>query len=210
MQENTVIQNEAKRNNQGNQQWTIAEQCTQPNLIWNEYVSACLLTSLFHHSIIFFSISRKFITGFACVTVGLQSVFFSKFEDVEGFEGKEHIFTHIQKDARDFIDQNIYGIDPQTIREANAKRLKAASNSSNKDSWTWLLWNESASAFLFHESVNPWRLLSFQMKWTGNQAMFWYCTWVTLVFGISSTRLSSTRFIHAFYWGEFINSYSDN
>ena len=124
-----------------------AESTTKPSFE-NEFISAYLLTALFHHSIIFFSIFRKFITGFACVTVGLQSVFFSKFEDVEGFEGKEHIFTHIQKDARDFIDQNIYGIDPQTIRQANAKRLKAAGNSSSNDSSSWILWNESASTFL--------------------------------------------------------------
>mmetsp|Transcript_3089 Transcript_3089/g.6442 ORF Transcript_3089/g.6442 Transcript_3089/m.6442 type:complete len:87 (+) Transcript_3089:185-445(+) len=73
----------------------------------------------------------RFITGVACVGVGLQSIFFSKYEEVEGFEGKEHIFTNVQKDARDFIDRNIYGIDPSMIREASKKQKdKSSINSS--------------------------------------------------------------------------------
>jgi hypothetical protein len=60
---------------------------------------------------------RKFITAVACTGAGLQSVFFSRYEEIEGFEGKDHIFTNVQKDARDFLDRNIYGIDTDKIRE---------------------------------------------------------------------------------------------
>lgn len=59
----------------------------------------------------------KFITGVACTFVGFQSVFLSKYETIEGFEGKDHIFTHVQRDARDFFDRNVYGIDVDAIRE---------------------------------------------------------------------------------------------
>jgi hypothetical protein len=67
---------------------------------------------------------RKFVTGVACTFVGVQSIFFSNYETVEGFEGKEHIFTHVQKDARDFVDRQIYGIDLDQIRNNNKKTAK--------------------------------------------------------------------------------------
>lgn len=76
----------------------------------------------------------KFITGVACVGVGLNSVFFSKFEEIEGFEGKDHIFTNIQKDGREFIDRNIYGIDTSTIREAKRNHHNATTTAATKKS----------------------------------------------------------------------------
>lgn len=68
----------------------------------------------------------KFITAVACTGAGLQSVFFSKFEEIEGFEGKDHIFTNVQKDAREFIDRNVYGIDTDKIREMNQRSMGGA------------------------------------------------------------------------------------
>ncbi len=91
-------------------------------------LAVCLLPVSFF----FFFVSR-FLTGVVCVGVGLQSVFFSKFEEVEGFEGKDHIFTHIQKDARDFIDRNIYVIDPSVVKQAHAKARNGNNNSSGSN-----------------------------------------------------------------------------
>jgi len=65
----------------------------------------------------------KFITVVACTGAGLQSVFFSKYEEIEGFEGKDHIFTNVQKDARDFLDRNVYGIDTDKIRETTMNSM---------------------------------------------------------------------------------------
>lgn len=76
----------------------------------------------------------KFITAVACTGVGIQAMFFSTY-DLEGFEGKEHVFTHLQKDARDFVDTTIYGIDPKTIRQAHqAKQAANAMAASDEDS----------------------------------------------------------------------------
>jgi hypothetical protein len=36
-------------------------------------------------------------------------MFFSDY-DIDGFEGQDHVFTQLQKDTRQWIDQNIYGI----------------------------------------------------------------------------------------------------
>ena len=76
---------------------------------------------------------RKFITTAACVGVGFVSVFFSKYEEVEGFEGKEHIFTHVQKDARDFIDRNFYGLDPSKIRKEGQQQLAKSTPSTKAE-----------------------------------------------------------------------------
>ena len=37
-------------------------------------------------------------------------MFFSDY-DIQGFEGQEHVFTHVQKDARQWVDRIVYGID---------------------------------------------------------------------------------------------------
>lgn len=58
-----------------------------------------------------FLFCRKVFTAFATAGVGIQSVFFSNFDEIQGFEGKEHIFTHVQRDMRDWVDKTIYGID---------------------------------------------------------------------------------------------------
>mmetsp|Transcript_92971 Transcript_92971/g.189403 ORF Transcript_92971/g.189403 Transcript_92971/m.189403 type:complete len:96 (-) Transcript_92971:358-645(-) len=72
----------------------------------------------------------KLLTAVACTGVGIQSVFFSTYETVEGFEGKEHVFTHVQRDARDFIDRVVYGIDRN--QELGAVR-RGSSSTNNKD-----------------------------------------------------------------------------
>jgi hypothetical protein len=75
----------------------------------------------------FFHNKRKFITAFACTTVGIQTILFSDFDHIEGvsdggggnkFVGKPHIFTNIQKDFQNFIDINIYGIQNVDARKA--------------------------------------------------------------------------------------------
>ena len=53
---------------------------------------------------------RKVFTMFATAGAGIQAVFFSDY-DVKGFEGKEHVFTHVQREAREWVDRTIYGID---------------------------------------------------------------------------------------------------
>mmetsp|Transcript_20995 Transcript_20995/g.45749 ORF Transcript_20995/g.45749 Transcript_20995/m.45749 type:complete len:93 (+) Transcript_20995:119-397(+) len=58
----------------------------------------------------------KFITAVACTAAGIQATFFSTYDDVPGFEGKEHVFSNVQRDTRDFIDKNVYGIDVDAIR----------------------------------------------------------------------------------------------
>jgi hypothetical protein len=50
------------------------------------------------------------VTAFATAGVGIQAMFFSDY-DIQGYEGQDHIFSHIQKDTRTWIDRNIYGID---------------------------------------------------------------------------------------------------
>ena len=40
-------------------------------------------------------------------------MFFSDY-DIDGFEGQDHVFTQLQKDTRQWIDQNIYGISSGT------------------------------------------------------------------------------------------------
>jgi hypothetical protein len=57
----------------------------------------------------------KLFTAVATVGVGIQAMFFSEY-NIDGFEGKDHIFTDVQKDARNWIDQNIYGIDAASMR----------------------------------------------------------------------------------------------
>jgi len=56
------------------------------------------------------SFSRKVFTGVACVGAGIQGVFFTTY-DIEGFEGKEHVFSDIQRFMRKWVDRSIYGID---------------------------------------------------------------------------------------------------
>ncbi len=63
---------------------------------------------------------RKLLTAVATVGVGIQSIFFSNYDHVEGFEGKEHIFSHLQADMRDWIDRNVYNIDIGTKSNGTA------------------------------------------------------------------------------------------
>jgi hypothetical protein len=53
---------------------------------------------------------RKVFTAFATAGVAIQAIFFSDYH-VEGFEDKEHVFSHVQRDAREWVDRTIYGID---------------------------------------------------------------------------------------------------
>jgi len=70
--------------------------------------------------------SLKVLTWTACAGAGMISVFFSEFGEIEGFEGKDHIFTDVRRHARDFIDRSIYGFDPESIRLERQKQQVAA------------------------------------------------------------------------------------
>lgn len=66
-----------------------------------------------------------------CTAVGFQSIFYSNYDNVHGFEGKPHIYSDIQKVYRVFIDKTVYGIDTNTLKrqqqqeqEANKKKEK--------------------------------------------------------------------------------------
>ncbi len=53
---------------------------------------------------------RKVLTTVSCIGIAIQGVFFTDYE-IEGMEGREHVFSGVQRDARTFIDRNVYGID---------------------------------------------------------------------------------------------------
>ncbi|VEU35924.1 unnamed protein product [Pseudo-nitzschia multistriata] len=59
----------------------------------------------------------KFITAIACTGAGIQATFFSNYDHVPGFEGKDHVFSGLQRDARDFLDTTVYGIDPEIVKQ---------------------------------------------------------------------------------------------
>jgi hypothetical protein len=67
---------------------------------------------------------RKLFTAVATFGVGVQAMFFSSY-DIEGFEGQEHIFTHLQKDTRHWMDQNIYGINPSAAMPQPSNNIQA-------------------------------------------------------------------------------------
>ena len=64
-------------------------------------------------------------TAFATAGVGIQAMFFSDY-DIQGFEGQEHVFTHVQKDAGQWVDRIIYGIDinAQSTKSDNSDKSK--------------------------------------------------------------------------------------
>lgn len=66
---------------------------------------------------------RKLFTAVATVGVGVQAMFFSDY-DIDGFEGQDHIFTGLQKDTRNWIDQNIYGIDTSSVAKSGNSNSK--------------------------------------------------------------------------------------
>ncbi|OEU19057.1 hypothetical protein FRACYDRAFT_237348 [Fragilariopsis cylindrus CCMP1102] len=79
----------------------------------------------------------KFITAFACTTVGIQTILFSDFDHIEGvsdggggnkFVGKPHIFTNIQKEFQNFVDINIYGINSANVNIVNTAVADATAN----------------------------------------------------------------------------------
>jgi len=106
------------------------------------YRHACTTTKSKNNTISL--LRRKFITAFACTTVGIQTVLFSDFDHIEGvsdggggnkFVGKPHIFTNIQKDFQNFVDINIYGININTA-DANAASNDAISNNTSTETTT--------------------------------------------------------------------------
>ena len=66
------------------------------------------------------------MTAVACAGAGLSSMLFSDYDHVPGFEGREHVFSGIQRDARDFVDRNVYGIDPDAVRRKAAAAAAAS------------------------------------------------------------------------------------
>lgn len=52
-------------------------------------------------------------------------MFFSDY-NIEGFEGQEHIFTNLQKDTQQWVDQNIYGIDVDALRREQRQQRQQA------------------------------------------------------------------------------------
>ncbi|KAG7356687.1 hypothetical protein IV203_001373 [Nitzschia inconspicua] len=75
--------------------------------------------------------SLKLFTAIATVGVGVQAIFLSDY-NIEGYQGKEHIFTNLQQDTRRWIDHNIYGIDTSTIQQkSTTTRINDDSSSKN-------------------------------------------------------------------------------
>ena len=60
---------------------------------------------------------RKLFTTFSCIGIAIQGVFFTNY-NVEGYEGQEHVFSGVQRAARSFVDQTIYGIDSSSIQKS--------------------------------------------------------------------------------------------
>eukprot|EP00529_Nitzschia_sp_RCC80_P034263 CAMPEP_0113452686 /NCGR_PEP_ID=MMETSP0014_2-20120614/6973_1 /TAXON_ID=2857 /ORGANISM="Nitzschia sp." /LENGTH=106 /DNA_ID=CAMNT_0000344063 /DNA_START=13 /DNA_END=333 /DNA_ORIENTATION=+ /assembly_acc=CAM_ASM_000159 len=52
--------------------------------------------------------SLKLLTGVASAGALVQGVFFAEY-NIEGMEGKDHVFTHIRSETRQWIDSTIYG-----------------------------------------------------------------------------------------------------
>lgn len=53
---------------------------------------------------------RKVVTAISCVGITIQGVFFAEY-NIDGFEGQDHVFSAVQREARAFVDRTIYGID---------------------------------------------------------------------------------------------------
>ena len=53
------------------------------------------------------------MTGIASAGCLVQGVFFAEY-NIEGMEGKDHVFTNVRSEARKWIDENIYGYNPNT------------------------------------------------------------------------------------------------
>lgn len=66
----------------------------------------------------------------ACVAVGIQGIFFSEY-NVEGFEGKEHVFSGVQRSANEFIDRTLFGIEANTTTQQLQSTNTATSSSSS-------------------------------------------------------------------------------
>jgi diacylglycerol kinase len=96
----------------------------------------------------------KLFTAVAPVGVGIQAMFFSEY-DIDGFERKDHIFTDVQKDARNWIDQNIYGIDAASMRRNFQQKSAALDVGRSMVTWINLEW-EQLLCICIHviESIN--------------------------------------------------------
>lgn len=75
---------------------------------------------------------RKVFTGFATVGVGINAVFFSDYE-IQGYENQPHVFTNIQKDAREWIDRTIFQIDTTSTNNKSTNTPKNSNSSSNNN-----------------------------------------------------------------------------
>jgi hypothetical protein len=79
------------------------------HVIIHDYLSLCLVScDLVHCFIRVCDSNRKLLTGVVTVGAFVQGVFFAEY-NIEGMEGKDHVFTQIRSDARQWIDTNIYG-----------------------------------------------------------------------------------------------------
>ena len=81
---------------------------------------ACV-TCLSYFSLLYFL--RKLFTGVASAGALIQGVFFAEY-NIEGMEGKDHVFTHIRSDARQWIDSTIYGYNKHADDTTNKKKKK--------------------------------------------------------------------------------------
>ena len=72
------------------------------------------------------------MTAVATVGVGVQAMFFSDYH-IDGFEGQDHVFTDVQRDARHWIDRNIYGIDVDAAVARKQEKSDSATNGSGSN-----------------------------------------------------------------------------
>lgn len=75
---------------------------------------------------------RKVFTGFATVGVGINAVFFSDYE-IQGYENQPHVFTNIQKEAREWIDRTIFQIDTTSTNKSTNTSTNSNSNNNNSN-----------------------------------------------------------------------------
>lgn len=76
--------------------------------------------------------NRKVFTGFATVGVGINAVFFSDYE-IQGYENQPHVFTNIQKEAREWIDRTIFQIDTTSTNKSTNTSKNSNSNNNNSN-----------------------------------------------------------------------------
>ena len=73
---------------------------------------------------------RKLLTGVASAGALIQGVFFAEY-NIEGMEGKDHVFTHIRSETRQWIDSTIYGYNKDTDNTTTDKKQRKQKEKGN-------------------------------------------------------------------------------